>query len=236
MTEHASRRREQRRLCIAMAKQRQGQSVHRDGESSAEYACIATARAGQSMHHKSKQLMGQSMHCDCESRPEHASQRQCKSRDRAGERSEECQTMQGYNRATAETDRDGKSSAEYASIRWSNGRDRGCVATARAGSTMHRYGTAATIMHRDHESSVGYPRLAKLFKSRCDQLALVCAHLEFQRWISSVMQRQKIPITCRTEQKREATKTEHTKAQSIELRFLPVRPVHQLQHFRSRGR
>ena len=59
---HASIRQEQRRLCIATGKERQGQRT-----------CTATARAGQTMH---RPTAAQSIHCDGESSIDYASLRQ----------------------------------------------------------------------------------------------------------------------------------------------------------------
>ena len=68
--EHASRLLEQDRLCIATAAQRQRHIMHRDGESSADYARI--------------QLSNRTcMRCDGESRPDYASLRRSNGSDRA---------------------------------------------------------------------------------------------------------------------------------------------------------
>ena len=98
------------------------------------------------------------------------------------------------------------------------------------------------IMARAGASRVGKPRSAKLFKSRYDQLVFVLAHLELKRWF--------VPLaeffpssawrTYRTETLPAKTKrnneNKQPKAQHMELRFLPVQPVHELHHSRSRDR
>ena len=148
-TEHASRQREQGRLCSATAEQQQRHIMHRDGESSADYAriqqcngsdrasasrrpeqchckdttagteCIATARAARTAAQRQRQSDRDASH-----RPEQGrlSLRRSNGSDRtciATETARAAQTMRGHNGAMAQT----------------------CIGTASAAQTMHM-GTA----------------------------------------------------------------------------------------------
>ena len=140
---HASRRREQGRLCIATARAAPDENAPGRRPAALQWRrCAATpprapSQSG-SQHPRTpspspqcrlcitmaEQRQRQSMHRDCWSKTDSASLRQrngsdisCIATARAA------QTMQGYNLATA----------------------RACVATARAGRTMHRYGEATVV-------------------------------------------------------------------------------------------
>ena len=137
----SDRRREQRRLCIATAAQRQRPSMHRDSESNADCGeAMATTE-----HPASDQRDGEHGRlCFATTK-----QRQRPSIDRDGE------TMQGYNGAlvaATEHHRDSERSAEYVEQRQQQRMhcdgesDRARIATG-AGQTLHCYGEATAASY-----------------------------------------------------------------------------------------